>query len=166
MAGPSGFETRKKGRTALAEAWIPAGGLYIAGVQVSASLTAADLSGLAGWATVSTAAVGSTIANSGVTEILSTAAAVYNIAAPFAGAEKVISILNGSSAVMIKTSSTGYVILGGSTTNGGSTTTTTMKSTVSLVATAITLFGLSTTQWTVTSIYPTTLGHVAFSTTT
>lgn len=170
MAGSSGFETRKKGRTALAQAWIPLGGLYLGGVAVSAALTAADISSLAGWASpssmTSSASVGSTISNSGITTVFSTAAAVWTLAAPIAGVEKIIDILFGTTAVMIKTASTAYVILGGATTNGGSTIATTIKSTVSFVATAISLIGLSTIAWAVSSIHPTTLGHVAFSTTT
>lgn len=170
MAGPSGFETRKKGRTALAQCWVPLGGLYVGGTAVSASLSANDLSVNAGWATVSTFAAGgggSTLPNSGISILNSTAISVYNLADPVAGVAKVITIQAGSSAVMIKTSTVrGVTIQGGSTTSGASTKTNVMSSTATLATTLIELYGVSSVAYQFAGVYPSTLSHLLFSTTT
>jgi hypothetical protein len=163
MAGPSGFVQRFKGKVAF-----PVGGIWIGDFQVTG--TAADLNVNLGWGTVTQiGANGSTIPNSGVSQVTSTAVAVYNLANPVAGVSKVIDITAASTAVLIKASTAaGVTIQGGSSLNGGSTLSFVIKSTgaTALVATQIELVGLSSLQYLFMGVYPSTLGHLTFSTST
>jgi hypothetical protein len=156
----TGFNQRWKGKVA-----VPASGIWIAGVQVTPS--AADLNVNTGWGTASTiSANGSTIPNTGVTFINSTALGIYNLANPVQGLSKVIQIQPGSTGVMIKVSTGVVTIQGGSTTLGASTLTNVISSTVSLVATLMELYGASSVAWVFAGVYPSTLSHLKFSTST
>jgi hypothetical protein len=160
MAGPSGFVQRFKGKVAF-----PAGGIYIGGVQIAGSGN--DLNTNVGWGTVNTiGANGATIPNGGVSVITSTAAAIYNLANPSPGRVVLLDITDQSSSVMVKVSTGVVTIQGTSTTNGGSTLTNTIKSTATLIGTQIELVGLSSVAYLFNGMYPSTLGHLLFSTTT
>ena len=158
----TGFVQRYKGKVDF-----PAGGIYIGGVQVGAS--GVDLNSITGWGTVDVIAANGTIPNGGLNTFTSTAlaAGIYNLAAPVPGHTVVISASTASTAWMIKTS-TGVVTIQGTQGAGlgGSSLTNTIKSTTSLVATQIELIGLSTSAWLFNGVYPSTLSHLLFSTTT
>lgn len=159
----TGFVQRYKGKIDFA-----AGGLWIAGVQIGAA--GADLNVNTGWGTVDVIAANGTIPNSGLNLITSTALAsgIYNLAAPVPGHTVVISASTASTAWMIKTSTGVVTIQGtqGAGSLGGSSLTNTIKSTSSLVATQIEMIGLSTSAWLFNGVYPSTLAHLLFSTTT
>lgn len=157
----TGFVTRFKGKIA-----VPAGGIWVGGTQVNAS--GADFNVNTGWGTV-TSPVAGAITNSGVTSITSTAlaAGIYNLANPVAGVQKVLDFSTASTAWMIKVS-TGVVTIQGTQGAGlgGSSLTNTIKSTSTLVATQVELVGLSSVAYLFMGVYPSTLSHLLFSTTT
>ena len=153
----SGFERRFKGKVNFDN------GPWLKGVKLTAS--GADLNVNTGWGTVGSAVSGTTMPNSGITQILSTALAVYQLAAPSPGVSKVIDIAAASSGWMVQVP-TGVVILNGSTTAGGSTKANTITSTATLIASLVELYGLSTIAYAFAGVVPSTVGHLLFSTTT
>lgn len=150
----TGFVQRYKGKIAL-----PVGGLWIGGVQITGS--GADFNSISGQGTVqalTTASAVTTITNTGVTTInASSALLIYRLARPVPGAEKVIQLNPVSSGVFITVSTDGSVLLNGSSIN------TTIKSTV---AANINLSGNSTSGWTITSVFISTLATLTLSTST
>jgi hypothetical protein len=164
----TGFTDRFKGKIAC-----PIGGVYVGGVQVNAS--GPDSNTSVGWGSVpvSTLSTGtitmSTTRAAGmdVFNPASGASPIFQLPTPFAGANKVLeySTINGSTQILFTCSTvTGVTIQGTySTAIGGSSLTRVMKSTISCT---IELLGLSTTQWLFNSVYPSTTGHLTFSTTT
>ena len=178
----TGFVQRYKGKIAAAQVRVPVGGLMIADVAVNAA--GADLNGLIGWSsaptsTSSTAAPVqlSTTRVNGIdtlAPVALTGGSIYRLPAPTVGAEKIIvySTINGSTVIFLSASTAGAVVYAGvgstgSTASffgsGGSTISNTLKSTQSC---QITMFGLSTTQWLITAVAPSTVGALTFSTST
>jgi len=165
MAG-SGFNQRWLGKIAASQIWLGPKG-QTAKITASAS----DLNTLAGWSTGQQnlngttlgGGPGSTISSVGITQLLTTALGMFLLADPVPGATKVISVTSGSTGWGISLKTTSAVILGGSTTNGANSLTNTIKSTVSLVVTEFELIGISTAAYLFCGMYPSTLGHLAFS---
>jgi hypothetical protein len=160
MAGPSGFVQRFKGKVAF-----PTGGIWIGGTQVTTS--GADLNTQKNWGTVTTSTANTgTVQAGGVTAIAPTSDGIWNLPTPVAGETSVItySTYNGALLLFLK-ASTGVVTITGlySTAIAGSSLTNTIKSTVSC---QIELIGLSSVQYLFNGVYPSTDGHLTFSTTT
>lgn len=170
----TGFVDRYKGKIA-----VPVGGTYIGGIQVNTS--GPDANTAVGWgtfpaSTISTAAVQLGSSRAAGPEKFAPASGgspIFRLPTPFAGANKMLyySTENGSTQILITTSTAGAVTLAGvgstgSTAvigTGGSTLSNTMKSTISC---QIVLLGVSSVQWLFESVAPSTTGHLAFSTST
>jgi hypothetical protein len=166
--GPSGFTDRYKGKIAC-----PIGGVYVGGIQVNAS--GPDMNTGVGWgtaptSTLSTATITMSSGRAAGIDIFNPASGgspIFQLPSPFAGANKVLdySTLNGSTQILWTCSTvTGVTIQGTySTAIGGSSLTRVIKSTISCT---VELLGLSSLQWSFNSVYPSTTGHLTFSTTT
>lgn len=156
----TGFVNRWKGKQAFDR-----GALWAAGSQFNGS--GADLDVNTGWATVSTYSSTQPLPNGGVSQILSTAIAVYTLGAPVKGRTVIIAASTGSTAWMVKGSTAaGVTFQSTPSVNGGSTLSYVIKSTSSLVATQVELIGLSTSAYLFAGVAPSTLSHLLFSTAT
>ncbi len=149
---PNGFVQRWKGKVAL-----PVGGLFIGGVSVTPS--AADLNTVlaAGTLTAYTTAGTQNIAAGNATISASSALSIFSmLEAPKVSVERVLSLILVSSGVFIKAAAG---------TSFDPSTNTVIKSTY---AQQITLFGLSTTKWSIKSVFPVSTigGTLTLSTTT
>ncbi len=171
MAGPSGFVQRFKGRVAF-----PAGGIWIGGSQLTAS--SADLNTAAGFGTAQTSTSTSIALTAGGIKNLSPAAlsggTIYPLADPVLGRELILnySTVNGSTVVWVKLSTTNLPFFAGigstgSTASffgsGGSSISNVLKSTQGVT---VRMVGISTSQWLVLGVSPSTVGALVFSTTT
>lgn len=138
---PTGFVTRFKGKCTFDR-----GALWIAGSQFTGA--GADLNAVKGLAAApSTYSSTQTIPGAGVAMLLTTAAAVFQIADPVPGRPLAILALPGTTNWMVKGLTTTVTFQGGSTVQGGSTIALVMKSTVANIQQAIDLIGMSTSQW-------------------
>jgi hypothetical protein len=156
----TGFVSRWKGKVVAAELWMgsPA-------VQVTA--TGTDLNTAKNWGTVSASTANTgTVQAGGVTTIAPTSDGIWNLPVPVAGEQSIVaySTANGAIAFFLKASTGVVTITGiGSTAIAGSSLTNTIKSTISC---QIELVGLSSVQYLFNGVYPSTDGHLTFSTTT
>lgn len=144
---PSGYQQRWQGKVLAQMFGVGAGGIQLASVSGAPVVSPSDLQTIDGQATVqalTTAASTDINGPGGVSSIASTSAiSVWSLAnVPSPGVQKTIALISVSSGVFIKAAS-------GSSFDGS--TNTVMKSTV---AATITLMGLSTTKWSIKSVYP------------
>lgn len=150
----TGFVRRWKGKEN-----IPIGSLWIGGVQMNAS--GADLNTLVSQGSTATVAYTtagsqSILAAGGVNTIAaSSAVAIFSLAAaPIAGVEKTIQLIQNSSKIFLKASA------------GASFDASTNTVIASTLLPTITLIGVSSVKWTIKGMFPPTTTQFVLSTTT